>query len=217
MNGPLIEEAVCHPAETGWLQWGGHGGATLRFKQPGIYDPFRQGCETALGHCHAIQHPQQRSATGILALHEREARLDLSRRFGQVQGGVVGTRLDCANRTGTATQQGKLVWPHLVGAGYSRRAGNTYSIVAEGRICPLEAKRGLKAKAETTFAEKHNVLSVVRINGYLYRSVHRIKRKVHMSVHRTYRSHFLPFPLSVHRTPSSNTTPCAPLRLMRIQ
>jgi len=217
MNGPLIEEAVCHPAETGWLQWGGHGGATLCFKQPGIYDPFRQGCETALGHCHAIQHSQQRRATGLLALHEREARMDLSRCFGQGQGGIAGTRPHCANRTGTTTQQGKLVRPNLACSGYSRRVGNIFSVVAKRYICPLEAERRIKAKAKTSITEKHNVLSVVRINGHPNKSVHRRRSRAHTSVHRTYSSHFKGLPLSVHRTPSSNTTPCAPLRLMRIQ
>jgi hypothetical protein len=165
MNGPRTEKVVHHQAEARWSQRRCHGRTALPFEQPCLYDPLGQGCKTAVGHCHAVQHPQQRRLVGILAPHEREAGLDFSRRFGQGQGGTARPRPDCADRSGASTKQSKLVWPHLVGARHHRRVGNICSGLAEGSLCTLETQTRPTAKAETSTAEKHIVLSVERING----------------------------------------------------
>lgn len=201
-------------------------GASRRFKQRGLYDAIRHGNKTALRRCHAIQPEQQRGVTGFMAVHERETGLDFIGCAEQGQGRIDRPLLAGANSTGAAAQQGKLVRPDMVCAGQHQRAGSLSAIVAEGCLCPLETTSKAKSKTETAAtgnagrvlpecscnaksatSEKHNVLSVGRINRPLHISVHRTKGIVRISVHRTYERYFLGFPLSVQRTPSSNTTP----------
>lgn len=165
MNGPRTEKVVHHQAEARWSQRRCHGRAALRFEQSCLYDPFGQGCEAAVGHCHAVQHPQQWRVVGLLALHEREARVDFIRCVGQGKGGTARPRPNCEDCSGPPTKQSKLVWPHLVGTRHHRRVGNICPGLAEGSLCTLETQIRLTAKAETSATEKRIVLSVGRING----------------------------------------------------
>lgn len=217
MNGPRIEEVVHHQAKAGWCQRCCDCGSTLRIKQPCVLVAIWHGGETALGYCHAIQHAQQRGLTRLLALYERKERVDIFGCFTQGQDGLDRARHYCSDGSGAIAQQSKLVRTHLAGSGQSRRAGNIYSGVAKGCLCTLEAKRRCKVKAKATPEKCHDVLSVGRTNGQPNKAVHRTRNMAHISVHRTYRGHFSPFSVSVHRTPSSNTTPCMKWRSMRTQ
>lgn len=210
-----------HQAEARWCQWSGIAGASRRFKQRGLYHPITAGNKTALRRCYAVQPQQQRSAAGLMAVHEREAWLDFIGSTQQGQGRVDRPLPAGANSSGDAPQQGKLVWPDLVRTRQYYRAGSIGTGMAERVLCSLESTSKGKSKEETTASgnaagvlpeQEKTLLSVQRINRPPYISVHRIKKPLCLSVHRTYRGCFMGFSLSVHRTPSSNTTPLCDCR-----
>ena len=205
MNGKANIETS--PAKARRFQRSRAADASCRFKQRGLCHPIRTGNKTALRRCHAVQHPQQRCITGLMALHERETGLDFCRCTEQGQVGIDSPRLAGADGTGSATQQSKLVRPDVVRPRQHQRVGSLSAIMAAWRIRPLETIGRHETEAKAAPSEKHNVLSVVRTHRPLYMSVHRTNRNARMSVHRTYRGCFLGFPMSVQRTPTSNTTP----------
>ena len=210
-----------HQAETRRCQWGSVAGASRRFKQSGLYQPVRTGNKAALRRCYAIQPQQQRGAIGLMALHEREARLDFICSAQQSHSRTQRPLLAGANTSGNAPQQGKLVRPDLVRTRQHYRAGNIGTGMAERLLCSLAAagKGNPQKEAATTGNEasvlpeqEKTLLSDHRINRPPYISVHRIRELLCLSVQRIYGGHFMGFSLSVHRTPSSNTTPLCVFR-----
>lgn len=225
MNGKTYIETS--QAEARRCQWSIVAGASRRFKQLGLCHPIRHRNKTALRHCHAIQPEQQRHVASFVALHERETRVDFIGCTQQSQDRVDRTLPAGANSSGDASQQGKLVRPDMVCTRQHHRIGNFSTSMAPWFLCPLEATNCTKAEAKPTgtgneggalrtiaeavTSKRHNFLSVMqlsvrRINSTSYISVHRIRSHPRISVHRIYAGCFQWFPLSVHRTPSSNTT-----------
>lgn len=213
MNVQTLTEK--HQAEARRCQRGSVAGASRRFKQPGLHHPVRAGNKTALRRCHAIQHHQQRGAAGLMALHERETGMDIFGGIKQSQGRIDRPLPAGANGSGVATKQGKLVRPDLVRTRQHHWAGSISAGMAERFLCSLDTTSKDKSKKEATptgntasvLPEQEKILlSVHRINTPPYLSVHRIREAVCLSVHRIYAGCFQWFPLSVHRTPSSNTT-----------
>ncbi len=205
----MYEKAILkgNQAKAGRLQWRCPADTSLCLEQSGLLNPFGAGNKTALRRRHAIQHLQQWRAPGLMAAHEREARVDFGRCSQQSKGGINRTLLAGANGSGAATKQGELVWTDLVRTRQHQRAGDFGASMAERCVCALEATRTADAKEKAAYPEKRIVLSVVRTNRPLYKSVHRINENGYISVHRTYKGCFSDFPISVHRTPTSNTTP----------
>ena len=205
MNEQKIQFAN-RQGKTGWRRRCCHGDTALRIEQRGIQNSVRPCRKTAVRYCDAVQQKQQWCASGFLAIHEREPRLDFLVCFEQGEDGNSRPRSDYADRAGAASEQGKLVWLNVAGIGQHQRTGNFRPGMAQGRLYAMET--GEREEGETKPAEEKNyiVLSVQRINRRPYISVHRTNGKGCISVHRTYRGHFSGFPISVHRTPSSITT-----------
>lgn len=210
-------------AEARRSQWRGPAGAARRFKQRGLHHPIRHSNKTSLRRCYAIQPQQQRSFAGFVALYERKEGVDISGRLDQGQEGIDRPLSAGANGARDASQQGKLVRPDLVCARQHHWAGNYRAILASWSICPLDPTSKDKSQKEATPTgntasvlreQEKAFLSVHRINRPPYISVHRIRAAVCLSVHRIYAGCFQWFPLSVHRTPSSNTTTSASFPLV---
>jgi hypothetical protein len=208
-----------HQAEAGWRWWCDPRHSPLRPKQRSVPNPKRESRKAPLRRCHAIQHPQQRRIAGLLALYERKKGLDLKRCPEQGQKGAYRSCLDGRDREGAASKQSELVWLDLVCLGRHSGAGNRNQLLAERGVFAMAAGGIAEIRAypstcshkgsllrPATFQAKH-CLSVHRISSTSHISVYRIRRASYLSVHRIYEGQFLPSALSVHRTPTSNTTP----------
>lgn len=208
-----------HQAEAGWRWRCDPRHSPLRPKQRSVPNPKRESRKAPLRRCHAIQHQQQRRIAGLLALHEGKKGLDLKRCPEQGQKGAYRSCLDGRDREGAASKQSELVWLDLVCIGRHSRTRNRDQLLAERGIfamaaggiaeiraysSPCSHKGGLLRSATV---EAKQCLSVHRISNTSYISDSRIRKVIHLSVHRIYEGQFTPPALSVHRTPTSNTTP----------
>lgn len=197
-----------HEGKAGWGQWGYLAYPSLRTGNRFIQDPFLSRERAADRHGNAVQQKEQWGALGFLATHERKTRLDFFGCFEQGKVRTSRTRPDRANGTGAVTEPSKLVWLNMACIGQYQGAGNIPPGLAQGSLCTMEAGRREEGKTNSTIKEKNYiVLSDYRINRTRHISVHRTNGKGCISVHRTYRGYFSRFPISVHRTPSSITTP----------
>lgn len=208
MNEQPQKKIAHDQTEAGRLRWRCDGDSSLRSELPCVHVLVWQGGEAAVGHRHAVQHIQQWNAARVVALHEREAWLDVFRRAEQGKEGVGGTRSPCRNGSGAVAKQGELVWPHLVGAGQHKRAGDCHPVLAERCICSVETKGQFENKTNATSAKNYILLSVVRTRRPLYKSDVRTRRSAHISVVRTYARRFYAPAISGRRTPSRYATLC---------
>lgn len=143
-----------------WRRRGRYGASSLRPGQPSIHLTSGKFRPAAVGCCDAIQHPKQRSVAGIVQVHEREARLDISRHVSQIDSGTIGQRPAVQNGARQAPQPRKLVRHNVGGAGSNQRAGNHGFRFSAWSISPLVATR-----------KKRVVLYENRINSRLIDTV----------------------------------------------
>lgn len=122
-----------------WRRWSCINRASLRFKQRGLSHTIRQGNKTALRHCYAIQHLQQRSITSFMALHERKARVDIFRRASQSEGGIVRARINSTNSTRATTKQSELVRYYMAGTRQHQRLRDKCCSLAAWDLCKVAA------------------------------------------------------------------------------
>lgn len=122
-----------------WRRWSCTNRASLRFKQRGLSHTIRQGNKTALRHCYAIQHLQQRSITSFMALHERKARVDIFRFASKSKSGIIGARINSANSARAIAKQGKLVRSHMVSVRQNQRLGGECCSLAAWDLCKMAA------------------------------------------------------------------------------
>lgn len=135
MNGKTF--CKDNQAKTRWGKWCLSIGATLRFEQPGLYHPTPKGRKAAVRPCNAIQPTQQRRIAGLMALHEREARLDFCRPTQQGKSRADRTLPDSRDRKGPQAKQGKLVRPDMAGARQHHRVGNIRASMAAWQLCKM--------------------------------------------------------------------------------
>lgn len=121
--------------------------AARRFKQRSLYQPIRSSNKIALRRRHAIQHPQQWSFAGLMAIHEREARMDFCRPISQSESGVIGARFDCSDSSRPAPKQSKLVWSDLVRSRQYQWLGDKCGSLASWCLCKMAAKKAYIKKS----------------------------------------------------------------------
>lgn len=131
------------------------GDATCGFKQRGIQNPIQQ-CDKAFNrHSAAIQHLQQRSTSGVMAVHERKPWLEIIRHALKGKKRAVGARAFNSNRSGSETKQSKLVRFGLVGTRRHYRNGDQSAKLAARSIRKMEsASRNHKAEATSAGNKK---------------------------------------------------------------
>ncbi len=115
--------------------------ASRRFKQHSLSHAIRTSNKAAVRPCDAIQHLQQRFITSLVSIHERKARLDFCRSISQSESGVNRQVADCANSTGIATKQSKLVWLNLASYRQYQRLRDYCQRVASWFLCKMAKNR----------------------------------------------------------------------------
>lgn len=192
-------------AKAGWRKWCGFGGAALCLEQSLLPDAIKPRCTPAVRYCHAIQHLQQRNASGFISIHEREEGLDFCLGIGQGQKRIAGSRTYLHDGARVAAKQGFLVWLNLAGARSNRRFGNLGASMAERGLCTMGTSEA-KAEATTTATrdqgkalpkyaeEKRIALSVGQTSQAFNKSVHGTRGVERMSVQRIYVGRFCTSP-----------------------
>jgi len=142
-------------AKAGRSKRGCAGDATCGFKQRGIQDPIQQCDKASNRYSSAIQHVQQRSAIGLLAVHERKPWVEIVRLAIESQKRAVGERAFNPNRSGSATKQSKLVRSGMVGIRQHYWYGNKSPKLATRSLRKMEStSRNHKTKTTSTGNKK---------------------------------------------------------------